>query len=125
MPQSDPVGYVLVSTQSEQRLFPVFEDFDYSFTVVQKTSSAEDAEEIHNTIHVINNGVYMEESTCDNQDCVGEGTVTLENKDTRILMNMIICLPHQVSIELYSTEEIMAMMGEGPEAAGTENGAQP
>ena len=56
----------------------------------------------------------MEEANCQNQDCVGQGEVTLENRYERILSNMIICLPNQVVLQLYSPEETMEMLGELP-----------
>ena len=40
-----------------------------------------------------------------------QGTVTLENRDERILYNMIICLPNQVMLELYTPEEVLEMYG--------------
>ena len=62
-------------------------------------------EGVENVIHVGKNSVSMESSTCENQDCVQQGEVTLENRDTRILYNMVICLPNQVSLELLTPEE--------------------
>lgn len=62
-------------------------------------------EGVENIIHVGHNSVYMESSTCDNQDCVQQGEITLDNRDSRILYNMIICLPNQVSLELLTAEE--------------------
>ena len=62
-------------------------------------------EGIENVIHVGKNSVYMESSTCDNQDCIQQGEITLENRESRILYNMIICLPNQVSLELLTPEE--------------------
>ena len=58
-----------------------------------------------NVVHIGKNSFYMESSNCDNQNCVGEGEVTLENRDSRILYNMVICLPHQLSLELLTPEE--------------------
>lgn len=57
-----------------------------------------------NTILVHETGVYMEHSTCDNQDCVKQGEITLSNYKERILMSWVICLPNQVSIELVVKE---------------------
>ena len=54
----------------------------------------------------------MEKSTCENQDCVNQGLVTLENRDARVLYNMIVCLPNQVMLELYTYDEIMEMLGQ-------------
>jgi hypothetical protein len=59
----------------------------------------------------------MESATCENQDCVHQGEVTLENKNARVLENLIICLPNQVYLELYSTEELLAL------SAGQEGGS--
>ena len=52
----------------------------------------------------------MKSSTCDNQDCVKQGVVTLENMEERLLGNMIICLPNQVTLSLYTTEELLALL---------------
>ena len=67
-----------------------------------------------NVIHVTTDSVTMASSTCDNQLCVGEGTVTLENKETRILGGYIICLPNGVTLELYSTEEMIELLKSQP-----------
>ena len=65
-----------------------------------------------NDICVTPTGVYMESSTCENQDCVYQGEVTLDNMDERILGNMIICLPNQVCLELYSIEQLLGPSAE-------------
>ena len=98
-------GYVLVSYASGAFWLPLPESEDYSYPLSQLLS---DNSVATNLIHVTPEGVYMEASTCDNQDCVEEGMVTLENKDTRILANWIVCLPNQVSLQLYTPEEILA-----------------
>ena len=72
-----------------------------------------DGTEAVNTIHLTPEGVYMEDSTCANHDCVNQGEVTLENKQDRILANMIICLPNQVTLELYTPEEVLEMVRNG------------
>ena len=105
-PETTPIpaeGYVYVSAGTESRWFALPEEGDLSFTISQ-TRGAEKAE---NIIHLTPDGVYMESSTCENQDCIRQGRVTLENKDTRVLANMIICLPNQVAIELYTPEELL------------------
>ena len=48
----------------------------------------------------------MAESTCDNQDCIYQGTVSLENRETRVLQNMVLCLPHNVTLLMMTQEEI-------------------
>lgn len=49
--------------------------------------------------------IVMHASNCDNQDCVHQGKVTLDNRDQRVLMNMIICLPNQVVLSLLDARE--------------------
>ena len=63
------------------------------------------SEDEYNIVHIGKNSVYMESSTCDNQNCVGEGEITLENRDTRVLYNMIVCLPHDLLLELVDADE--------------------
>lgn len=60
--------------------------------------------EHENVIHVTPDSVYMASSTCENQDCVLQGTVSLDNMAERVLGNMIICLPNEVTLELYTPE---------------------
>lgn len=77
---------------------------DGRYTVTQKATGAE------NVIHVTEDSVNMESSTCENQDCVNQGVVSLENKNERILANMIICLPNQVTLELYTPDEMRQLL---------------
>jgi len=58
-----------------------------------------------NVVHVTATGAVMHSSTCDNQSCVQQGEVTLENRDMRVLSNMIICLPNEVILEVLTPEE--------------------
>ncbi len=58
-----------------------------------------------NVIRTTATGAVMHSSTCDNQSCVEQGEVTLENRDSRVLMNMIICLPNEVVLEVLTPEE--------------------
>ena len=58
-----------------------------------------------NVVHVTATGAVMHSSTCDNQSCVEQGEVTLENRDTRVLTNMITYLPNQVILEVLTPQE--------------------
>ena len=58
-----------------------------------------------NVVNVTATGAVMHFSTCDNQSCVKQGEVTLENRDSRVLANMIICLPNEVILEVLTPEE--------------------
>lgn len=81
---------------------PLIEEGEYS--VIQEETGAE------NVIHVTTESVDLKSSTCENQDCVKQGVVSLDNRDSRLLGNMIICLPNQVTLELYTTEELIQML---------------
>ena len=67
-------------------------------------------EDMINEIEVTPDSVRMRSSTCDNQDCVEQGVISLENRDKRVLRNMVICLPHEVTLELYTPEEIAQLL---------------
>lgn len=69
-----------------------------SFRITQPDGS-------ENVVHIGKDSFYMESSNCDNQNCVEEGEVTLENKDSRILFNMVYCLPHRLSLALLTPAE--------------------
>ncbi|MBQ4016994.1 MAG: NusG domain II-containing protein, partial [Oscillospiraceae bacterium] len=87
---------------------------DNSFRIAQQDGS-------ENVIHIGENSFYMESSNCKNQNCVGQGEVTLENRESRPLFNMVICLPHNLSLELLTREEaearLMEMYGKDPPPA--------
>ncbi len=59
-----------------------------------------------NIVEVTEDSIWMAESTCDNQDCIYQGKVSLENRDTRVLQNMVLCLPHNVTLLLMTQDEI-------------------
>jgi len=102
-------GYVMVSTATRTGWLPLPDEGEYSYSLKQTLS---DGSEIENVIHLTPDGVYMEDSTCDNHDCVDQGMVTLENRDERILSNMIICLPNQVFLQLFTPDEVLQMVQE-------------
>lgn len=53
-----------------------------------------------NVIHLLPDGFYMHSSTCDNQLCISEGTVTVGNYQQRFLGPCVYCLPHNLQLEL-------------------------
>lgn len=63
-----------------------------------------------NIIEVTESSVWMAESSCDNQDCVEQGVVNLTNKYDRVLQNMVICLPNEVVLELYTRDELVSYL---------------
>ncbi len=58
-----------------------------------------------NELYISEDGAVMHSATCDNQDCIKQGEVTLGNYQSRVLGSWIICLPNQVSVELVAGEE--------------------
>ncbi len=58
-----------------------------------------------NEIYITEDGAMMHAATCDNQDCIKQGHVSLGNYQSRVLGSWIICLPNQVSVELVAGEE--------------------
>ena len=97
-PQTAEVkGYVLITVGNRQYGDPIPMDRDKVITVRQSDGK-------ENKVHITPEKVYMEHSTCENQDCVGQGEITLENYTTRILSTFVICLPNAVTIEMVPVE---------------------
>ncbi len=105
----DPsVAYVLVRMPAAIGLLPLPVEGEYTRTIRQVMA---DGTEAVNVLHLTANGVWMEDSNCEGHDCILEGEVTLENREERVLWNMIICLPHQLSLELITREEALQLTG--------------
>lgn len=97
-PQTAEVkGYVVITVGNRQYGDPIPMDRDKVITVRQSDGK-------ENKVHITPEKVYMEHSTCENQDCVGQGEITLENYTTRILSTFVICLPNAVTIEMVPVE---------------------
>ena len=95
-------GYVRITSADRVQWFPLPETDGTNYEISRATTGGM----MTNVVRVTPEGVFVESANCDNQDCVEQGMVTLENRETRALANMIICLPHEMSVELYSAEEI-------------------
>lgn len=105
----DPsIAYVLVRMPEAAGLLPLPVEGEYTRTIRQVMA---DGTEAVNVLHLTANGVWMEDSNCEGHDCILEGEVTLENREERVLWNMIICLPHQLSLELITREEALQLTG--------------
>lgn len=106
-PLPDVKAYLLVTVRGmTYQPIPLYEEHDYT---IRQTDGSE------NVIHVTADSVCMKSSTCENQDCVQQGTVTVENYKERILYNMILCLPNQVYLELYSPEDFATLLAQWAE----------
>lgn len=97
-PQTGEVrGYVVITVGNRQYGDPIPMDRDKVITIRQSDGK-------ENKVHITPEKVYMEHSTCENQDCVGQGEITLDNYRTRILSTYVICLPNAVTIEMVPVE---------------------
>ena len=97
-PQTSEVkGHVVITLGSRQYGEPIPMDREKIITVRQENGHV-------NKVHITPEKVYMESSSCDNQDCVGQGEITLDNYETRILSTYIICLPNNVTVEMVPVE---------------------
>ena len=107
--EDDPsTAYVLVNAPNPIGLLPLPLEGEYTRTIRLKM---QDGSEAVNVIHLVPDGFWMEESNCEGHDCIEEGKVTLENREERILGSMVICLPHQLMLELMTREEVQAWLG--------------
>lgn len=100
---SEPAAYLVVTVHNVV-YDPIPLTMDGYYTINQPDTGAQ------NLVHVTPTSVTMHASTCENQDCVGQGEVTLDNRDTRVLGNMIICLPNQVTLALYTPDELDSIL---------------
>ncbi len=98
-PQTEKVrGYVVLTVAGRQYGDPIAMDRDKIITLKQEDGKI-------NKVHITPEKVYMESSTCENQDCVMQGEITIDNYKTRVLSTYVICLPNDVSIEFIPAEE--------------------
>ena len=105
--EDDPsIAYVLVRMPDPIGLLPLPTEGEYTRTIRQTMA---DGTEAINVLHLTTNGFRMEDANCEGHDCINEGEVTLENREERVLWNMVICLPHQLSLELITREEAEQM----------------
>ena len=97
--QTDKVrGYVVITVAGRQYGDPIPMDRDKIITIKQDNGDI-------NKIHITPEYVVMESSTCENQDCIGEGEVNVNTYKDRILSTYIICLPNQVTIEMVPADD--------------------
>ncbi len=61
-----------------------------------------------NIIHVTETSIEMTDASCADHDCIAQGIVTLENKDTREGGGYIICQQNYVTLRLCTRAELEA-----------------
>lgn len=101
-------AYILCSLPSAgyKGIIPLPEEGSVSYPIRQTLADGTTTE---NVLHLTPDGFCVESASCANQDCVHQGFVSFENRDTRVLQNGVICLPNQMMAELYTAEEIAQM----------------
>ena len=110
--EDDPaIAYVLVTLSYSGGLLPLPQEGEYTKTIRQVLP---DGSEFINVLHLTPEGFWMEEANCPGHDCIGEGEVTLSNREERALWNMVICLPHRLSAELITRAEAEQLLGIRP-----------
>ncbi|MBR5560891.1 MAG: NusG domain II-containing protein [Clostridia bacterium] len=90
-------GHVLLTIGNRQYGDPIPMDRDKIITLKQEDGKI-------NKVHITPEKVYMESSTCDNQDCVQQGEIHVDTYQDRILGTYVICLPNNVTIEMVPAE---------------------
>ena len=90
-------GYVVLTVGNRQYGDPIPMDRDKIITLRQDDGKI-------NKVHITPEKVYMESSSCDNQDCVQQGEVHVDTYMDRILTTYVICLPNNVSVEMVPVE---------------------
>jgi len=97
MKKAEVRGHVILTVGGRQYGEPIPMDREKIITLRQEDGKI-------NKVHITPEKVYMESSTCENQDCVGQGEIHVDTYKTRILSTFIICLPNNVQIEMVPAE---------------------
>ena len=58
-----------------------------------------------NYVQVRDGAIFMADSTCSDGLCISQGEMSPENYEDRPMLNWIICLPNQVTVQLRVDEE--------------------
>ena len=99
-------GYVLLQSANSTGFLALPEEGEVTRTIRQEL---DDGSEWLNVIRMTPEGFCMIEADCEGHDCIAEGEVTLDNMKDRLLWNMVICAPHQLTLCLYTKEEATAL----------------
>ncbi len=103
----DPApGYVLVQTANIMGFLALPAEGEVLREIRQ---TRPDGSEWLNIIRMTPEGFNMAEADCPGHDCEQQGEVTLENMQDRVLWNMIICAPHELTLCLYTPEDAAAL----------------
>ena len=85
-------GLRVVVTKENEVLADLPFGEEHTLEVIQKGG--------RNKIRITANSVYTEDADCQGQDCVKMTEITRDNLETRVLRDMIICLPHKITVQV-------------------------
>lgn len=105
--ETDPApGYILVQKDDLMGFLPLPTEGEQIQEIIQERT---DGSVWRNVIRMTPEGFCMTDADCEGHDCMEEGEVTLENMRDRLLMNMVICAPHLLTLSLYTPAEAAAI----------------
>ena len=105
--ETDPApGYILVQEDDLMGFLPLPAEGEQIREIIQERP---DGSVWRNVIRMTPEGFCMTDADCEGHDCIQEGEVTLENMRDRILLNMVICAPHRLTLSLYKPTEAAAI----------------
>ncbi len=101
-PDAAPAASATNAQEAEAYLFIILNNRVWGIEPLgeERDVTVDQGDGVVNVIHLLPDGFYMASSTCENQLCVSEGTVTVENYQRRILGASVLCLPHNLDLEL-------------------------
>lgn len=67
-----------------------------------------------NVIHIDKDLAYMKSANCPNQDCIHQGTISLDNYQRLFIHQTVVCLPHKLSLELIPREDALRLLEAKP-----------
>lgn len=101
--ETDPApGYILVRGEKITGFLALPTEGVKTQAIVQHGA---DGSEWRNVIRMTPEGFRVTEADCEGHDCILEGEVTLSNMRDRLLWNMVICAPHQLTLSLCTPAE--------------------
>ena len=100
IPEADENTKAFLRVQAGSEIWPLIPLTDGGEYVVEQEDGRK------NVIHTTQESIVMHFSTCDNQNCIDQGVVSTDNRGTRVLGGMIVCLPNEVVLELLTPDEV-------------------
>lgn len=97
------IGSLRNASRTAKRSLTVYldgEEYISSPLIPGETITVHQDDGKENVIRMTENGFFMESASCPNQECIGQGEVTIDNWKSRKLLEQVICLPNRVTVSL-------------------------